>query len=94
MQVIITAVFLYAEKTTQFKSLIWLWDGTAPSGTEHSLGSSNSGGVRASSQSYGHQHSPVSPRTHENVQQRPSVLHNTGGKSLSVADHSSPSVFR
>uniref|UniRef100_A0A8C4NZR8 Nuclear receptor corepressor 2 n=1 Tax=Dicentrarchus labrax TaxID=13489 RepID=A0A8C4NZR8_DICLA len=61
-------------------------------GTEHSLASSSSsGGVRPSSQPYSHQHSPVSPRTQENVQQRPSVLHNTGGKSLSVSEHSSSS---
>uniref|UniRef100_A0A8C7MKM3 Nuclear receptor corepressor 2 n=1 Tax=Oncorhynchus kisutch TaxID=8019 RepID=A0A8C7MKM3_ONCKI len=50
-------------------------------GTEHSSG----GSVRPSSHSgYGHQHSPVSPRTQDSVQQRPSVLHNTGGKSLPV----------
>uniref|UniRef100_A0A672JII0 Nuclear receptor corepressor 2 n=1 Tax=Salarias fasciatus TaxID=181472 RepID=A0A672JII0_SALFA len=54
-------------------------------GTEHSLASSSS--VRPASQPYGHQHSPVSPRTQENVQQRPSVLHNTGGKSLSISEH-------
>uniref|UniRef100_A0A674PDY8 Nuclear receptor corepressor 2 n=1 Tax=Takifugu rubripes TaxID=31033 RepID=A0A674PDY8_TAKRU len=56
-------------------------------------GVSNSSGVRAPSQSFSHQHSPVSPRTHENVQQRPSVLHNTGGKSLPVTDHSSSSFL-
>uniref|UniRef100_A0A8D3CQY0 Nuclear receptor corepressor 2 n=1 Tax=Scophthalmus maximus TaxID=52904 RepID=A0A8D3CQY0_SCOMX len=61
-------------------------------GTEHSLASSSSGPVRPASQPYSHQHSPVSPRTQENVQQRPSVLHNTGGKSLSVSEHSSSSV--
>uniref|UniRef100_A0A8C8K180 Nuclear receptor corepressor 2 n=1 Tax=Oncorhynchus tshawytscha TaxID=74940 RepID=A0A8C8K180_ONCTS len=48
-------------------------------GTEHSSG----GSVRPSSHSgYGHQHSPVSPRTQDSVQQRPSVLHNTGGKNV------------
>uniref|UniRef100_A0A8C8K0Z6 Nuclear receptor corepressor 2 n=1 Tax=Oncorhynchus tshawytscha TaxID=74940 RepID=A0A8C8K0Z6_ONCTS len=58
-------------------------------GTEHSSG----GSVRPSSHSgYGHQHSPVSPRTQDSVQQRPSVLHNTGGKSLPVSDHNNPSV--
>uniref|UniRef100_A0AAQ5YEM7 Nuclear receptor corepressor 2 n=1 Tax=Amphiprion ocellaris TaxID=80972 RepID=A0AAQ5YEM7_AMPOC len=62
-------------------------------GTEHSLASSSSSSsVRPSSQPYSHQHSPVSPRTQENVQQRPSVLHNTGGKSISVNEHSSSSV--
>uniref|UniRef100_A0A668AF65 Nuclear receptor corepressor 2 n=1 Tax=Myripristis murdjan TaxID=586833 RepID=A0A668AF65_9TELE len=55
-------------------------------GTEHSSGGSSSS-VRPS-HSYSHQHSPVSPRTQESVQQRPSVLHNTGGKSLSVSEHS------
>uniref|UniRef100_A0A8C8K223 Nuclear receptor corepressor 2 n=1 Tax=Oncorhynchus tshawytscha TaxID=74940 RepID=A0A8C8K223_ONCTS len=60
-------------------------------GTEHSSG----GSVRPSSHSgYGHQHSPVSPRTQDSVQQRPSVLHNTGGKSLPVSDHNNPSVLR
>ncbi|XP_057688811.1 nuclear receptor corepressor 2 isoform X2 [Corythoichthys intestinalis] len=58
-------------------------------GTEHSLASS--GSVRPSSQPY--QHSPVSPRTQDNVQQRPSVLHNTGSKNLS-AEHPSSSVLR
>uniref|UniRef100_A0A674CPY3 Nuclear receptor corepressor 2 n=1 Tax=Salmo trutta TaxID=8032 RepID=A0A674CPY3_SALTR len=51
--------------------------------------------VRPSSHSgYSHQHSPVSPRTQDGVQQRPSVLHNTGGKSLPVSDHNNPSVLR
>uniref|UniRef100_A0A4W6FKH8 Nuclear receptor corepressor 2 n=1 Tax=Lates calcarifer TaxID=8187 RepID=A0A4W6FKH8_LATCA len=54
----------------------------------------DSSSSRPASQPYSHQHSPVSPRTQENVQQRPSVLHNTGGKSLSVSEHSSPSVLR
>uniref|UniRef100_A0A8C7C9W5 Nuclear receptor corepressor 2 n=1 Tax=Oncorhynchus kisutch TaxID=8019 RepID=A0A8C7C9W5_ONCKI len=50
--------------------------------------------VRPSSHSgYSHQHSPVSPRTQDSVQQRPSVLHNTGGKSLPVSDHNNPSVL-
>uniref|UniRef100_A0A8C8FAK4 Nuclear receptor corepressor 2 n=1 Tax=Oncorhynchus tshawytscha TaxID=74940 RepID=A0A8C8FAK4_ONCTS len=60
-------------------------------GTEHSSGGSSS--VRPHS-GYSHQHSPVSPRTQDNVQQRPSVLHNTGGKSLPVSDHNNPSVLR
>uniref|UniRef100_A0A673A071 Nuclear receptor corepressor 2 n=1 Tax=Sphaeramia orbicularis TaxID=375764 RepID=A0A673A071_9TELE len=61
-------------------------------GTEHSSASSSS--TRPSSQPYSHQHSPVSPRTQETVQQRPSVLHNTGGKALSVSEHSGSSVLR
>ncbi|XP_072000443.1 nuclear receptor corepressor 2 isoform X10 [Engystomops pustulosus] len=42
-----------------------------------------------------HQHSPVSPRTHENIQQRPSVLQNTGMKNLMTSAESiTPSVLR
>uniref|UniRef100_H3B377 Nuclear receptor corepressor 2 n=1 Tax=Latimeria chalumnae TaxID=7897 RepID=H3B377_LATCH len=37
---------------------------------------------RSASHSQSHQHSPVSPRMHDSVQQRPSVLHNTGIKNL------------
>uniref|UniRef100_A0A665WK58 Nuclear receptor corepressor 2 n=1 Tax=Echeneis naucrates TaxID=173247 RepID=A0A665WK58_ECHNA len=50
--------------------------------------------VRPASQPYSHQHSPVSPRTQDNMQQRPSVLQNAAGKSLSVSEHSSSSVLR
>ncbi|XP_040203291.1 nuclear receptor corepressor 2 isoform X10 [Rana temporaria] len=47
------------------------------------------------SQSHSHQHSPASPRTHENVQQRPSVLHNTGMKNLMTGGESmAQSVLR
>ncbi|XP_055367301.1 nuclear receptor corepressor 2 isoform X4 [Betta splendens] len=60
-------------------------------GTDHNLTSSS---MRPVSQPYSHQHSPVSPRNQENVQQRPSVLHNTGGKSLSVGEHTGSSVLR
>ncbi|XP_053557806.1 nuclear receptor corepressor 2 isoform X4 [Bombina bombina] len=57
-------------------------------GTEQSSG-------RLSAQSHSHQHSPGSPRTHENLQQRPSVLHNTGMKNLmSNADCVPSSVLR
>uniref|UniRef100_A0A669CAY2 Nuclear receptor corepressor 2 n=1 Tax=Oreochromis niloticus TaxID=8128 RepID=A0A669CAY2_ORENI len=59
-------------------------------GVENMVSSSS---VRPASQPHSHQHSPVSPRTQENVQQRPSVLH-TGGKSLSVNEHSGSSVLR
>uniref|UniRef100_A0A8D0HBV8 Nuclear receptor corepressor 2 n=1 Tax=Sphenodon punctatus TaxID=8508 RepID=A0A8D0HBV8_SPHPU len=48
---------------------------------------------RSSTHSHGHQHSPVSPRTHENIQQRPSVLHNTGMKIIS-SESLTPSVLR
>ncbi|KAM5192061.1 nuclear receptor corepressor 2 isoform 12-T12 [Mantella aurantiaca] len=57
-------------------------------GTEQSSG-------RLSTQSHSHQHSPVSPRMHENVQQRPSVLHNTGMKNLMTSGESiTSSVLR
>ncbi|XP_073442235.1 nuclear receptor corepressor 2 isoform X14 [Dendrobates tinctorius] len=57
-------------------------------GTEQSSG-------RLSAQSHGHQHSPVSPRTHENIQQRPSVLQNTGLKNvLTNAESATASVLR
>ncbi|XP_056389941.1 nuclear receptor corepressor 2 isoform X7 [Hyla sarda] len=57
-------------------------------GTEQSSG-------RLSAQSHIHQHSPASPRTHENIQQRPSVLQNTGMKNLMTSAESvTPSVLR
>ncbi|KAM3939896.1 nuclear receptor corepressor 2 isoform 7-T8 [Leptodactylus fuscus] len=57
-------------------------------GTEQSSG-------RLSAQGHGHQHSPASPRTHENIQQRPSVLQNTGMKNLMTsAESATPSVLR
>ncbi|KAM8962053.1 nuclear receptor corepressor 2 isoform 2-T2 [Pelodytes ibericus] len=57
-------------------------------GTEQSSG-------RLSTQSHSHQHSPVSPRAHENIQQRPSVLHNTGMKNLMTSTESvTPTVLR
>ncbi|XP_064378102.1 nuclear receptor corepressor 2 isoform X9 [Dromaius novaehollandiae] len=48
---------------------------------------------RSSSHSHSHQHSPVSPRTHETIQQRPSVLHNTSMKIIS-SENPTPSVLR
>uniref|UniRef100_A0A8C3TEJ8 Nuclear receptor corepressor 2 n=1 Tax=Chelydra serpentina TaxID=8475 RepID=A0A8C3TEJ8_CHESE len=48
---------------------------------------------RSATHSHGHQHSPASPRTHETVQQRPSVLHNTGMKVIS-SESLTPSVLR
>uniref|UniRef100_A0A8C9R815 Nuclear receptor corepressor 2 n=1 Tax=Scleropages formosus TaxID=113540 RepID=A0A8C9R815_SCLFO len=51
-------------------------------GTEQSSSSGGGSGSRPSSHSFSQQHSPVSPRTQDSLQQRPSVLHNTGGKSL------------
>uniref|UniRef100_A0ABM5F183 Nuclear receptor corepressor 2 isoform X3 n=1 Tax=Pogona vitticeps TaxID=103695 RepID=A0ABM5F183_9SAUR len=51
----------------------------------------NSG--RSSAHSNNHKHSPASPRTQENVQQRPSVLHNTNMKMMS-SECLPPSVLR
>uniref|UniRef100_A0A452I571 Uncharacterized protein n=1 Tax=Gopherus agassizii TaxID=38772 RepID=A0A452I571_9SAUR len=48
---------------------------------------------RSATHSHSHQHSPASPRTHETVQQRPSVLHNTGMKVIS-SESLTPSVLR
>ncbi|XP_063310387.1 nuclear receptor corepressor 2 isoform X2 [Pelobates fuscus] len=57
-------------------------------GTEQTSG-------RLSTQSHSHQHSPVSPRAHETIQQRPSVLHNTGMKNLMTSTESvTPTVLR
>ncbi|KAG8456018.1 hypothetical protein GDO86_001996 [Hymenochirus boettgeri] len=57
-------------------------------GTEQSSG-------RLSAPGHSHQHSPVSPRAHEYVQQRPSVLHNTGMKNLMTnTESSTASVLR
>ncbi|XP_057602316.1 nuclear receptor corepressor 2 isoform X15 [Hippopotamus amphibius kiboko] len=69
-------------------------------GTEQSSGGGGSGGggggsSRPASHSHSHQHSPISPRTQDAIQQRPSVLHNTGMKSiLTSAEPSTPTVLR
>ncbi|XP_061459047.1 nuclear receptor corepressor 2 isoform X2 [Rhineura floridana] len=55
-------------------------------GTDQSSG-------RSSAHTHNHKHSPVSPRTQENVQQRPSVLHNTNMKMIS-SESLAPSVLR
>ncbi|XP_028912615.1 nuclear receptor corepressor 2 isoform X1 [Ornithorhynchus anatinus] len=73
---------MLAAATTVEHAPIWR-PGTEPSST------------RPSSHSHSHQHSPISPRTQENVQQRPSVLHNTGMKGIiSSVDSLTPSVLR
>nr|XP_056715065.1 nuclear receptor corepressor 2 [Euleptes europaea] len=55
-------------------------------GTDQSSG-------RSSTHSHNHKHSPISPRTQENIQQRPSVLHNTNMKIMS-SESLTPSVLR
>ncbi|PNJ81994.1 NCOR2 isoform 18, partial [Pongo abelii] len=70
-------------------------------GTEQSSSSSGSSGggggssSRPASHSHTHQHSPISPRTQDALQQRPSVLHNTGMKGIITAvEPSTPTVLR
>ncbi|KAM9747899.1 nuclear receptor corepressor 2 isoform 23-T27 [Dama dama] len=72
-------------------------------GTEQSsgggVGGSGGGGgsssSRPASHSHAHQHSPISPRTQDAIQQRPSVLHNTGMKSIITSvEPSTPTVLR
>uniref|UniRef100_A0AAY4DEI6 Nuclear receptor corepressor 2 n=1 Tax=Denticeps clupeoides TaxID=299321 RepID=A0AAY4DEI6_9TELE len=50
---------------------------------------SSSISTRPPSHTYPSQHSPASPRPQESIQQRPSVLHNTGVKSLPVSEATS-----
>ncbi|XP_027627962.1 nuclear receptor corepressor 2 [Tupaia chinensis] len=60
-------------------------------GTEQSSGGSG----RPASHSHSHQHSPMSPRTQDAVQQRPSVLHNTGMKgTVTSVEPGTPTVLR
>ncbi|KAM5311382.1 nuclear receptor corepressor 2 isoform 7-T9 [Glossophaga mutica] len=64
-------------------------------GTEQSSGGGSGGsGSRPASHSHSLQHSPISPRTQDAIQQRPSVLHNTGMKGLSPAEPGTPTVLR
>ncbi|XP_077015703.1 nuclear receptor corepressor 2 isoform X10 [Tamandua tetradactyla] len=65
-------------------------------GTEQSSGGGGGGGSsRPASHSHSHQHSPISPRTQDAIQQRPSVLHNTGSKGIITSvEPSTPTVLR
>ncbi|XP_021113299.1 nuclear receptor corepressor 2 isoform X3 [Heterocephalus glaber] len=66
-------------------------------GTEQGSGSGSSGTGSSSSRpaSHTHQHSPISPRTQDALQQRPSVLHNTGMKGIITSvEPSTPTVLR
>uniref|UniRef100_A0A8C6BWD4 Nuclear receptor corepressor 2 n=1 Tax=Monodon monoceros TaxID=40151 RepID=A0A8C6BWD4_MONMO len=65
-------------------------------GTEQSGGGGGGGGSSGSRPaSHSHQHSPISPRTQDAIQQRPSVLHNTGMKSIITSvEPSTPTVLR
>ncbi|XP_054366545.1 nuclear receptor corepressor 2 isoform X20 [Mirounga angustirostris] len=69
-------------------------------GTEQSSGGGGGGGgggsgSRPASHSHSHQHSPISPRSQDAIQQRPSVLHNTGMKGIITSvEPSTPTVLR
>ncbi|XP_069353318.1 nuclear receptor corepressor 2 isoform X1 [Eulemur rufifrons] len=65
-------------------------------GTEQSSGGGGGGGSsRPASHSHAHQHSPISPRTQDALQQRPSVLHNAGVKGIITSvEPSTPTVLR
>uniref|UniRef100_A0A8C9CBD4 Nuclear receptor corepressor 2 n=1 Tax=Phocoena sinus TaxID=42100 RepID=A0A8C9CBD4_PHOSS len=65
-------------------------------GTEQSGGGGGGGGSSGSRPaSHSHQHSPISPRTQDAIQQRPSVLHNTGMKGIITSvEPSTPTVLR
>ncbi|KAM7050958.1 nuclear receptor corepressor 2 isoform 17-T19 [Molossus nigricans] len=67
-------------------------------GTEQSSGGGGGGGGASSSSrpaSHSHQHSPISPRTQDAIQQRPSVLHNTSMKGIVTSvEPSTPTVLR
>ncbi|XP_057381928.1 nuclear receptor corepressor 2 isoform X7 [Balaenoptera acutorostrata] len=81
---------ILASATTVEHAPIWR-PGTEQSGG----GGGGSGGSRPASHSHSHQHSPISPRTQDAIQQRPSVLHNTGMKNIvSSVEPSTPTVLR
>ncbi|RXN14706.1 nuclear receptor corepressor 2-like protein [Labeo rohita] len=63
-------------------------------GAPEQMGGGSSSSSRPPSHPYSHQSSPLSPRPQDNLQQRPSVLHNTSSKSLPNSEHNSPSVLR
>ncbi|XP_033618575.1 nuclear receptor corepressor 2 [Fukomys damarensis] len=69
-------------------------------GTEQGSGGSGGSGPgssssRPASHTHAHQHSPISPRTQDALQQRPSVLHNTGSKgTVTSVEPSTPTVLR
>ncbi|XP_073916880.1 nuclear receptor corepressor 2 isoform X2 [Castor canadensis] len=67
-------------------------------GTEQSSGGGSAavgGSSRPASHSHAHQPSPISPRTQDALQQRPSVLHNTSMKgTVTPVEPSTPTVLR
>uniref|UniRef100_A0A8C9QKW3 Nuclear receptor corepressor 2 n=1 Tax=Spermophilus dauricus TaxID=99837 RepID=A0A8C9QKW3_SPEDA len=70
-----------------------------PGSSSSSSSSGGSGGGANSSRPaphpHGQQHSPISPRTQDALQQRPSVLHNTGMKGTATpVEPSTPTVLR
>uniref|UniRef100_A0A8C0I6D9 Nuclear receptor corepressor 2 n=1 Tax=Balaenoptera musculus TaxID=9771 RepID=A0A8C0I6D9_BALMU len=85
---------ILASATTVEHAPIWR-PGTEQSGGGGGGGGGGSGGSRPASHSHSHQHSPISPRTQDAIQQRPSVLHNTGMKNIVTSvEPSTPTVLR
>ncbi|KAM9054804.1 nuclear receptor corepressor 2 isoform 13-T15 [Megaptera novaeangliae] len=85
---------ILASATTVEHAPIWR-PGTEQSGGGGGGGGGGSGGSRPASHSHSHQHSPISPRTQDTIQQRPSVLHNTGMKNIVTSvEPSTPTVLR
>uniref|UniRef100_A0A8C4YPS2 Nuclear receptor corepressor 2 n=1 Tax=Gopherus evgoodei TaxID=1825980 RepID=A0A8C4YPS2_9SAUR len=70
-----------------------IWRPGSSDSSLHFLTGTEQSSSRSATHSHSHQHSPASPRTHETVQQRPSVLHNTGMKVIS-SESLTPSVLR
>uniref|UniRef100_A0A674K480 Nuclear receptor corepressor 2 n=1 Tax=Terrapene triunguis TaxID=2587831 RepID=A0A674K480_9SAUR len=79
--------------TTVEHAPIWRPGSDGSTGEQSLLGGGWGHSSRSATHSHSHQHSPASPRTHETVQQRPSVLHNTGMKVIS-SESLTPSVLR
>ncbi|XP_066871223.1 nuclear receptor corepressor 2 isoform X10 [Kogia breviceps] len=87
---------ILASAATVEHAPIWR-PGTEQGGGGGSGGGGGGGGGSSGSRpaSHPHQHSPISPRTQDAIQQRPSVLHNTGMKGIIASvEPSTPTVLR
>ncbi|XP_059750628.1 nuclear receptor corepressor 2 isoform X16 [Balaenoptera ricei] len=86
---------ILASATTVEHAPIWRPGTEQSGGGGGGGGGGGSGGSRPASHSHSHQHSPISPRTQDAIQQRPSVLHNTGMKNIVTSvEPSTPTVLR
>uniref|UniRef100_A0A8D2LCY1 Nuclear receptor corepressor 2 n=1 Tax=Varanus komodoensis TaxID=61221 RepID=A0A8D2LCY1_VARKO len=82
--------------TASMDRITYIHSAPQPFSSRHSSSPLSPGelrGLTGRSSAHNHKHSPVSPRTQENVQQRPSVLHNTNMKMIS-AECLAPAVLR